>query len=98
MPGSVRRALEDLAQAQAIDVKFPDRTIRFGIKAGKLPQSEVAVYFVDCPELYNRDGIYTEDKDEALRFAMLSRAVLETCQRCYERLLANRLLPPATTQ
>ena len=73
--------VEDLPEAQAIDVKFPERTIRFGIKAGKLPQSEVAVYFVDCPELYDRDGIYTEDKDEPLRFAMLSRAVLETCQR-----------------
>jgi len=73
--------VENLPQAQDIDVKFPERTIRFGIKAGKLPQSEVAVYFVDCPELYDRDGIYTEDKDEALRFAMLSRAVLETCQR-----------------
>ena len=71
----------DLDGAQDIDVRFPERTIRFSIKAGLLPQSDVPVYFVDCPELYDRDGIYTEDGDEALRFALLSRAVLETCQR-----------------
>ena len=73
--------VEPLRGAEAIDVRFPDRTIRFGIKLGRLPQSDVAVYFVDCPELYFRDGIYTDDGDEALRFALLSRAVLETCQR-----------------
>ncbi|MFM1872308.1 MAG: hypothetical protein RL398_1730, partial [Planctomycetota bacterium] len=66
--------------------RFPQRTIRFGIREGTLPDSgssssKVKVWFVDCPELYDREGIYTEDGDEALRFAMLSRAVLETCQR-----------------
>jgi starch synthase len=73
--------LEPLPRAQDIDVRFPKRTIRFSIKTGKLPQCDVPVCFVDCPELYHRDGIYTDDGDEALRFAMLSRAVLETCQR-----------------
>jgi starch synthase len=70
-----------LAKAQNIDVRFPQRTIRFSIQQAMLPQSEVPVWFVDCKELYDRDGIYTEDGDEALRFAFLSRAVLETCQR-----------------
>jgi len=46
-----------------------------------LPHSEVLVHFVDCPELYARPQIYTEDGDEALRFGFLCRAVLETCQR-----------------
>jgi starch synthase len=70
-----------LPGAQAIDVRFPNRTIRFSIRTAPLPQSEVPVYFVDCNELYDREGIYTEDGDEALRFGFLSRAVLETCQR-----------------
>ncbi|MEC7726741.1 MAG: glycogen synthase [Planctomycetota bacterium] len=70
-----------LPGAERVDVRFPERTISFGILAGKLPESDVAVYFVDCPELYDRDGIYTDGGDEALRFAFLSRAVLETCQR-----------------
>ena len=71
----------DLEAVRDVDVRFPDRTIRFGIKEGRLPGSDVAVYFVECPELYDRDGIYCDDGDEALRFALLSRAVLETCQR-----------------
>jgi starch synthase len=70
-----------LAGAQNIDVRFPQRTIRFSIRVAPLPHSDVQVHFVDCPELYGRPEIYTNDGDEALRFAMLSRAVLETCQR-----------------
>ncbi len=70
-----------LPKAQAIDVRFPQRTIRFGLRTVLLPQSDVTVYLVDCPELYMRSQIYTSDGDEALRFAMLCRAVLESCQR-----------------
>jgi starch synthase len=70
-----------LPKAQAIDVRFPKRTIRFGLRTVPLPQSDVLVYLVDCPELYGRKDIYTSDGDEVLRFAMLCRAVLETCQR-----------------
>jgi len=72
---------EPLEGAQDIDVRFPDRTIRFSIVTMPLPQSDVRVHFVSCPELYDRDGFYTDDGDEALRFGMLCRAVLETCQR-----------------
>ena len=74
-------ATEPLAGAQDIDVRFPDRTIRFSIETAPLPQSRVAVHFVSCPELYDRPGLYTDDGDEALRFGMLCRAAIETCQR-----------------
>lgn len=72
---------QPLAAAQDIDVRLPQRSIRFGISTVPLPNSAALVHFVDCPELYDRDGIYTFDGDEALRFAFLDRAVLETCQR-----------------
>ena len=72
---------EALAGAQHIDVRFPNRTIRCSIRTAPLPHSEVKVHFVDCPELYGRPELYTNDGDEALRFGMLCRAVLETCQR-----------------
>jgi starch synthase len=74
-------ATKPLQKAQNIDVRFPARTIRFSIRTAPLPSSEVLVHFVDCPELYDRDGFYTNDGDESLRFALLGRAVLETCQR-----------------
>lgn len=38
------------------------------------------VYFVDCPELYARPNIYTQDGDEHLRFALLSWAALRIAQ------------------
>ena len=66
---------------ERVEVRFPQRTIRFAIRTAPLPQSQVQVHLIDCPELYDRKEIYTDDGDEALRFAMLSRAALETCQR-----------------
>ncbi len=47
----------------------------------KLPASDVDVYFVHCPALYHREGVYSGDWDEYLRFALLTRAALESCQR-----------------
>lgn len=72
---------ELLAGAKSLEIRFPQRTMRCAIRVARLPQSEVLVHFVDCPELYARPQIYTEDGDEALRFGFLCRAVLETCQR-----------------
>lgn len=40
----------------------------------------VDVYFIDCPALFDRPGIYTGEWDEHLRFGLLSRAVLMCCQ------------------
>ncbi len=51
------------------------------IHRGTLPDSTVPVYFVRCPGLYDRDGIYTMDGDEHLRFSALSWAALVLCQR-----------------
>jgi starch synthase len=39
------------------------------------------LYLVQCPELYRREGIYTEGADEHRRFALLTRAAIESCQR-----------------
>jgi starch synthase len=33
-----------------------------------------------CPELYDRNSIYTNDGDEHLRFILLARAAIEMCQ------------------
>jgi starch synthase len=54
---------------------------RFSLLVGKLPYSEVPTYFVNCPALFHRPSMYTSDHDEHLRFLLLQRAVLESCQR-----------------
>jgi starch synthase len=70
-----------LDRARDIDIRFGHRTIRCSIRTALLPQSKAVVHFVDCPELFHRESLYTQDGDEGLRFAFLSRAVIETCQR-----------------
>ncbi|NIW85729.1 MAG: glycogen synthase, partial [Gammaproteobacteria bacterium] len=53
---------------------------RFTLRTTRLPGSDLDVYFVDCPELYHRGSIYTDDADEHRRFAFFSNAVLHACQ------------------
>lgn len=47
----------------------------------RLPNSDVPLYLVHCPEVYDRASIYTSAVDEHLRFLVLQRAALEGCQR-----------------
>src|SRR5688572_20869925 len=55
--------------------------VTFSVAAAKVPGSEAPVFLVDCPSLFARDAIYTQDGDEHLRFLVLTRAALEVCQR-----------------
>jgi starch synthase len=55
--------------------------VSFETLQGRLPGTDVPVYFVHCPSLYGRDGIYTQDADEAQRFALLNWAGLRIAQQ-----------------
>jgi len=84
-----RRNLEltPVGSLQGIPLSLGRREVTFSVLATSLPGSaapggeDLAVYLIDCPELYDRPSIYTSDGDEPLRFAALSRASLECCQR-----------------
>ena len=65
---------------QDVPVDLGGRRFAFSVSLANLPDSDVEVYFVRCPELYDREGIYTADADEHLRFALLCAAVLTSCQ------------------
>ncbi len=52
-----------------------------GIARAKFPGSNLDAYFVDCPALFDRPSIYTQDSDEHVRFIVLARAALELAQR-----------------
>ncbi len=73
--------LRPLAAVQDVGVKCGDRTLHFSVSTARLPGSSAPVWFVRCPELYDRDGIYEDRGDEHLRFGLLNRAAIETCQR-----------------
>lgn len=50
---------------------------------GELPDSNVLVYFIDCPKYFHRELLYTNDHDEDERFILFSKAVIETMQRLH---------------
>ena len=66
---------------QDISLDLGSRTLRFSVLYSYLPGTSVRVYLIHCPELYDRPSVYTDSPDEALRFAFLSRATIESCQR-----------------
>jgi starch synthase len=63
-----------------LKLAFGGRDYGFSVCTAKLPKSPAEVYFLQSNELFGRDGIYTWDRDEHLRFALLSRAPMELCQ------------------
>jgi starch synthase len=68
------------ASVQDVPLRFGGRRADFSLSTAPLPKSRALVRFVRCPELYDRPGIYTLDGDEHLRFALLARAALTSCQ------------------
>ena len=48
---------------------------------GKLPNSNVDVYFIHYPSFFHRSKIYTEDWDEDERFILFSKAVIQVMQK-----------------
>lgn len=47
----------------------------------RLPNSNVPLYLVHCPEAFDRPSLYSAAVDEHLRFLILQRAALDGCQR-----------------
>jgi starch synthase len=73
-------ALAPVAGLQDVPVRMGERTFYVSVSTAKLAKSPVRAMFVRCPELFERDGIYTEDRDEPVRFALLSQAALVIAQ------------------
>lgn len=66
---------------QNIPIRLGSFNTRYSIDEALLPHSMQRLYFLRCPELYDRDGIYGAGGDEHYRFILLSRAAIEVCQR-----------------
>src|SRR5450432_3089640 len=72
------RAFEEVVPEMTFTIG--PHTVRASIFSSPLPDSGMPVYFVRCPSLYARPGIYGDAPDEHLRFAVLNIAALQTCQ------------------
>jgi len=64
-----------------MEMSLGARRFTWSVLTTKLPASDVDVYFVHCPALYHQDSIYSGEWDEYLRYGLLTRAALESCQR-----------------
>ena len=81
MYGRIKHADEAELVIREAAVDLGPTRIVFSVHAVVLPGTKVPVYMVRCPGLFGRRGIYTEDHDEHLRFALLNWAALVICQR-----------------
>ncbi|MCP3979859.1 MAG: glycogen synthase GlgA [bacterium] len=66
---------------QDIHVDVGRHALSFSVWSKKSDKATPEIYFVDCPQMFHRESVYTGEADEAPRFALLSRAVFECCQR-----------------
>ena len=81
---SVRRAhagAQSVLGLQNIGVTIGNRVYVFSVRTANVPGSAIAMYLIDCPELFDRPSVYTRDPDEHRRFLLFTRAVIESCLR-----------------
>jgi len=57
----------------------PHRVV-FSVLSTLMPDTDLRVYFIRCPALFDRPSLYTQDPDEHIRFTALSWAALIACQ------------------
>jgi starch synthase len=67
--------------AQDVPLTLGSHSYRFSLLEARLPESAVPLYLIHCPAAFDRPSIYTTAGDEHLRFLILQRAALESCQR-----------------
>jgi len=73
--------LQPVLGAQRAALTIGDTEYWFSLLTAGFPGSDAAVYFVDCPALFDRADLYTNDADEHRRFLLFTRATLEGCRR-----------------
>ncbi len=78
-------SLEPHGNLQHFALHMGERRLAWSLWSVRLPNSPAArntpkIWLVDCPELFDRGGIYAGNDEDALRFAAFSRAVIEACQ------------------
>lgn len=66
---------------EQLPVSLGERKGSLAVRSLKLPDQDARIWCLDAPALYDRDGIYSAEADEPLRFAVLCRAALAACQR-----------------
>jgi len=81
---AVRRSRPDLLPVdglQDVNLRIASTTYVFSLWRALFPGTDIPVYFVDCPSLFERASLYTFDPDEHRRFLLFTRAAIECTVR-----------------
>jgi starch synthase len=70
-----------VSAAENVPLNLGPHYYEFTLREARLPGSDVPLYLIHCPAVYDRPSIYTNGVDEHLRFLVLQRAIIESCQR-----------------
>jgi starch synthase len=76
-----RAPLKPVPEVQQVPLSVGSTEYAFSLYSTPYPGTDIPVYFVDCPALFERAALYTTDPDEHRRFILFTRAVLESCKR-----------------
>ena len=81
---SVRRAHPELRAVLGlhnVGIAIGNTQYSFSVRTARYPGTQISMYFIDCPELFDRPAFYTVDADEHRRFLLFTRATVESCRR-----------------
>ncbi len=73
--------LELIGEIKNVEIKISSKKFKFNVWYGKHGNLNDEAYFIECPELYDRKHVYTDDADEDIRFILFQHAVIQTIQR-----------------
>jgi starch synthase len=77
---SVKFNIAQVKNISDIEVKIGEKSVIFNLYNCKLQNTNIDVYFVNCPEYFHRKKVYTNDADEDERFILFQKAVLLSLQ------------------
>ncbi|MDP9014321.1 MAG: glycogen synthase [Pseudomonadota bacterium] len=77
----VHRELQPVRGLQGVGITIGGRNHAFSVRTARFPGTDIVVYFIECPEMFERPTFYTFDADEHRRFLLFTRAAIESCRR-----------------
>jgi starch synthase len=66
---------------RGLTLRVGPHEFRYDVQIARVPGTDLRVYLVDCPALFDRPRIYSDATDEHVRYLALTRAAFECCQQ-----------------
>jgi len=79
----IKYKLRKVSKLEDMEIEVGNETYCVRILRSKIPESKVQIFFVECDDLFSRDGVYRDPDnghgydDNPVRFILFSKAVVE---------------------